>query len=271
MLFRSVAFTSSVEAPDDMPVSDFRSAFEGMAAACHEFGIPNAGGNIKTGPRFCCHGTAIGAVPSGSALTRRGCRPGDAIVAIGECGRFIACYLMARRAGLSSLPESEKARLLRPKPQLRAMTSLRKAGVVSASSDNSDGILGAAWNIAEASGCTIEFDMKDELVSDAVRETAHVEGADPWNLMFMWGDWQVLISVPKESLAKFVRLTSRNHVPSLLLGRAGQGEPTLFGIRDGRRRPLNLLRNENFASSAFNSSVAEHLEYMLRGNLFADA
>ena len=91
-----VAFTSSVEAPDDMPVSDFRSAFEGMAAACHEFGIPNAGGNIKTGPRFCCHGTAIGAVPSGSALTRRGCRPGDAIVAIGECGRFIACYQIGR-------------------------------------------------------------------------------------------------------------------------------------------------------------------------------
>ena len=265
-----LAFTSSVEAPNTMPTSAFREFFEGMAAACRELSIPNAGGNIRTAPRFACHGTAIGLVDKGRLVTRNGCQPGDVIVVIGESGLFTATYLKARSTGFTSLGEEDKNVLLRPNTQIRQMTKLRKAGFVRAASDNSDGLLGTFLNIAERSNCTIEVDLDNLYIPETVRDVAKNEGVNPLNLVFMWGDWQVVVAIPPNIVDSFKAFASREGITYSLFGRAVVGPPSVYGVCGSKSILMNIFRNENFLSSSYNVSVEDHIDYMLHAPLFAN-
>jgi len=265
-----LAFASSVEAPASMSVEEFRQFFDGMAEACRHFRLPNAGGNIRMAPRFACHGTALGLVSAGALLTRSGCRPGDTLAVIGECGTFVTAYLRARAKGFSSLPETDRQLLMRPGTRLREMAVLRKAGLLHAASDNSDGILGSLWNIAERSGCAIDLVLDDALIPPAVRDAALAEHADPWNLMFFWGDWQVVVAIADDSMDQFRRVAREERIVYTLLGTATDGPPALFTMRDGRRRRVNLVRNENFKTRSYNAGPDAHVEFMLRTPLLCD-
>ena len=259
-----LAFTSSVEAPSSMTVEEFRQFFAGMAEACRQFRMPNAGGNIRMAPRFACHGTAIGTVTTGQLLTRSGCKPGDTLAVIGECGSFVTAYLRARARGFSSLAEGERQLLMRPGTRLREMAILRKAGVLHATSDNSDGILGSLWNIVERSKCAVDLVLDDALIPPSVRDAAQDEHVDPWNLMFFWGDWQVVVAIAKDALDEFRQIARQQNIAYTVLGSATEGPPALSASRGGSRRSVNIVRNENFRTQSYNASPDVHVEFMLR-------
>jgi thiamine-monophosphate kinase len=264
----ALAFSSSVEAPPDTYVDDLSDFFLGMASACTDIGIANAGGNVRAAPRFESHGTAIGIVPRNQKITRSGCRPGDRIFIIGHCGQFITAYFRARKLGIEKLSDREKTSLVRPQPQLRAMNILREAGVVRAASDNSDGVLGAIWNIAERSECAVELNLDRSFIPDHVAAAAITEGVNPWNLMFFWGDWQVIVAVPFDRLSRFEQLVMRNRIAALPIGQALMGSTAIYGRLNGKRRPMRLLRQENFTATSYNTNVDEQLKYMLQTDLF---
>jgi len=261
--------TTSVEASGDMAVNDFKEFFEGMAEACQEHGIANGGGNVREAPEFACHGTAIGIVLTGAQLRRSGARPGDLLVAVGECGRFAAAYIRAKEYGFRKLSPDDQIRLTRPHARTKEMQILHSRGLVNAACDNSDGVLGSLWNIAEASKCAIELDMSPEALPESVTEVASEFGYNPWNLMFFWGDWQVIASVPVNQSDNFWKSAKEHHMPVQHLGHACEGPPQLMGLSEGRRHNLRLLRNENFLKSSFNTDVEEHVEFMLRSQLWA--
>jgi thiamine-monophosphate kinase len=263
-----LAFTSSVEAPSSMRVADFRDFFRGIASACREFGFPNAGGNIREAPRFECHGTGIGTVGEGPLLGRGGCKPGDQIVAVGECGRFITAYIHAKLRGIPALSVRERDMLLNPRPPLREMARLRRSGFLTAASDNSDGVLGSLWNIVQASSCVVEIEMSDDLIPFEIKDAAASVGADPWNLMLCWGDWQVICAVSAESVERFGKFAAAEGITVQPLGWATAGPPSLYGCRNNRRTPLNLIRNESFTSASFNRGAEAQLAYMLKSPLF---
>lgn len=266
---RPLAFTSSVEAPDSMSVEALRDFFSGVAAACAEFKISHAGGNLQSGPRFGCHGTAVGTVSNGKRLSRGGCEPGDRIAVVGECGRVISAYLRARREGLSALSDADRSCLLTPRTQIQAMLDIREECELHAATDNSDGILGSLWNIVERSLCAIDVDMKDDIVPDSVHQIARTEGIDPWNLMFFWGDWQVVVAVPPQEWKQFLRIVSQKAIAFLPLGHAIDGPPALYGSQNRRKRRLRVIRNEHFTPSSFGTSVEDQLSHMLYSPLFA--
>jgi len=160
---KPVAFTSSVEAPNTMPVESFRQFFQGMAAACKSLGIPNAGGNIEMHPDLNVTVPAIGMAEVGNGLKRSGCKPGDRVVVIGPCGRFISTYLRAKFGGFDHLSTEEREVLCHPRPKTGEMLALSSVGVVSSATDNSDGILGCLMNIADASGCGVEINSQSRL------------------------------------------------------------------------------------------------------------
>jgi thiamine-monophosphate kinase len=266
---KPIGFTSSVEAPPSMGIDEFRDFFDGMATACQEFKISSLGGNIRAAPHFECHGTAVGLVEHRQPLTRSGCRPGDIVVAIGESGLFISAYLRAQENGLESLEEDERQRLLMPRPRLLEMATLHQADIVTASSDNSDGVLGALWNIAERSLCGMELDLNEDIIAPIVRKVAGENRMNPWNLTFCWGDWQVIVAIAKDSLQLFQKIAADNKIEYTLLGKAVEGPPQLYGNVNGRRISLKILRNENFANTSYNKNVREHLSHMLRDSIFS--
>jgi|SRR5579864_574250 len=267
---RALALCNSVEAPGDMHVSELKDFFSGLAAFCRTFSIRSAGGNIRDGQRFACHATAVGFSSRGKVLGRSGCKPGDIIVSVGTCGEFISAFLKAQRNGFHSLSESEQAVLLRPRPQLFEMQSLNESSLISAASDNSDGVLGAIWNIAEASTCAIELDMRNDLVPDSIAEEARTAGANPWNLMFFWGDWQVIAAVPKDKYERFVTETAAKAICYRKLGLAHEGPPVIWGSSQNGRCQLRVLRNEAFRPRSFDTNPLDHIVNMLHTSVFLD-
>ncbi len=265
---KALALCNSIEAPRSMGVGELRDFFHGWANFCRSFSVRSAGGNIRDGQRFACHATAIGFSPRGKVLGRSGCKPGDIIVNIGTCGEFIAAFLKAQRSGFRSLPESAQEVLLRPRPQLLQMLTLNEAELLSAASDNSDGVLGAIWNIAEASGCEIELDMTDDLLPERIAEEARMAGVSPWNLLFFWGDWQVIVAVPEIRYEQFVREASAKAIGYRRLGTAREGAPAIWGVSKNRRDQLRVLRNEAFRPRSFDTDPVDHISNMLHTPVF---
>ena len=266
----ALGLSNSLEAPGTMLVSDLKDFFSGFAEFCRAFSILSAGGNIREGRKFACHSTAIGVLPKGSVRGRSGCEPGDVIVCVGACGEFISAFLKAQQSGISHLPRETRSILLRPKPQLEEMLALNRLGLFSAASDNSDGLIGSLWNIAEASRCAIDFHMREEIIPRDVNEAANISDLNPWNLMVCWGDWAVIASVPAREYDRFVEEATSRRIRYLEIGRARQGDTAIYGIYENRRRLLRVLRNEAFRMRSFANRPKGHIRDMLLTPLFAD-
>jgi thiamine monophosphate kinase len=207
-------------------------------------------------------------ISSSARLRRNGAQPGDIIVSVGQCGRFASAYLRAKQSGFDNLSIDEQAILIRPVARIREMQLLHSRGLITAASDNSDGVLGAVWNIAERSKCTIEIDMLSEALPDNVIQTASEFGYDPWNLMFFWGDWQVIAAIAANRIDEFWNIVREFDIPVQPLGRCSKGSPQLLGVRGGHKQRLRLLRNENFVHDSYNVDMATHIETMLCSCLY---
>lgn len=264
------AFTSSVEAPRDMSVLDFEAFFNGVYDACKAFGLLNAGGNIKDAPSFSCHGTALGitSIDTG-AIGRYGCKADDKIVVIGECGRFITTFLKARKSGIESLTDEEHKILVRPRPKLDEMGILAKNNLIAAASDNSDGVLGSIWDIVEQSQCSVEVYM-DEPLPSHILAASEEYGYNPWNLMFFWGDWQVICAIKAEGWEKFKDLCRLHGIVYQMLGRALPGPAAIIGKTCDGAKQLNILRNENFVEKSYFLTYHNHMEWLLRTSVIAE-
>ncbi len=142
--------------------------------------------------------------------------------------------------------------------------------MVSAASDNSDGLIGALWNIAERSNVALEISMTDDKLPSWMVEIAGRHKFEPWNLFFFWGDWNVAITVPSEREQDFDEICRHMKCEYQTIGRVITGAPALFASTNRRRRRLSIIRNENFVASAYNKSAMDNVHYMLNEELFRE-
>ena len=264
-----VAFLSSVSASPDMRVEDLSQFFAGVSACCAKYEVWTAGGNLSSGESLQCDGTAIGSIRGGRRLRRAGCMPGHVLIAVGECGVVMSSYLQARRDGLASLAPDQRKKLTAPTVQVREMQLLHERGLVSAASDNSDGLLGAIANIMEASDCAALLDLDRISASPAVLEAAATYGVELWNLFFSYGDWQVVVGVPPDRLDEFRRVTSERSISYVELGRAVQGSPSISATNRGMRRSIEVVRNEHFRASSYSADPQAGISRMLTAEIFS--
>lgn len=208
-------------------------------------------------------------MPNGvEPVSRRGAADGDILVSIGRLGLFITAYLKARRAGLDALSAEELRTLIRPQPKLREMQILVQQSLLSAASDNSDGLLGAIWNIAEKSSVRAVLDLDDDMLSTDLLQTAKREGLNPWNLAFCWGDWQVVATVPQDRYPRFVAATAAHGIDFVRLGVFEMGSQMICARYGDRLYSVNLVRNENFAAKSYNKGIQSQVDYQLSAPLF---
>lgn len=130
----------------------------GLFACAEQFDVDLAGGDTTRGPLNVCV-TIIGEVPTGTAITRAGARPGDDIWITGEPGRGALGLAFLR--GETTLDTDAAAPCLdalhRPQPRVAAGLALR--GVAGAMLDVSDGLVGDLAHILEASGTGAVLDL----------------------------------------------------------------------------------------------------------------
>ena len=124
----------------------------GYGRLAQRHGVALVGGDTTRGP-LSLTVQVIGFAPAGLALRRAGARPGDLLCVTGTPGDAAAGLELERAA---ATPVADGARHLRdrflfPQPRLAGGSLLRD--FASACIDVSDGLLGDAGKLADASGC----------------------------------------------------------------------------------------------------------------------
>ena len=169
-----------------LPAADpgWLEAFSGgLYALAGRYGLDLVGGDTtRSEARAICI-TAIGEVPPGMALERRGARPGDDIWVSGELG--------GAALGLAH-PESPEAarRLHTPEPRVELGERLR--GLARSAIDVSDGLAGDLAHILERSGvaASVEYDRIPRPSAFTNLKNADLEkdcvlsGGDDYELLF---------------------------------------------------------------------------------------
>ncbi len=153
------------------------------------YGIPLLGGDtVRTPDSEAFTLTAIGEVPSGQALRRRGAKVGDGVYVSGSVGDG-ALGLVVVQGGLNELSDEHRTflrnRYTTPQPRVDLGVQLR--GHASACIDVSDGLIQDLGHIARQSDVRIDI-LRDAIpLSPAAR--AAVE-ADPslWSTVVSGGD-----------------------------------------------------------------------------------
>jgi thiamine-monophosphate kinase len=163
----------TLPAADEPWLEEFAAGLSRLARA-HEVAL--VGGDTTRGP-LCVSVTLLGHVPPGSALTRSGARPGDLLFVSGTPGDAGA-GLQLEQGRLDAPADAApylRERFLLPAPRVALGERLRAHA--SACIDVSDGLLGDAAKLAEASGVGLEIFHAALPVSAPLVQTLGDEGA----------------------------------------------------------------------------------------------
>jgi thiamine-monophosphate kinase len=164
----------------------------GLSALARAHAVALVGGNTTSGP-LCISVQLLGHVPRGAALLRSGGKAGDVVFVSGTPGDSTAGLALEQgrlTAVAGHTGKYLRERFLFPTPRVALGERLRK--FASACIDVSDGLLGDAAKLAQASGCGVDVEHDRVPVSDALVEavgsaTAHtlaLTGGEDYELCF---------------------------------------------------------------------------------------
>ena len=187
----------------------------GLAADNAEFGIALLGGDtVATPGPLTLSLTAVGEVPKGTALLRRGAGGGDDVWVSGTLGDG-ALGLKVLRAEIDAGDEArafliERYRL--PRPRLALGQALR--GIASAAIDISDGLIADLGHILEVSG------VGAELQADALPLSPAAQGLPGARDAALAGgdDYELLFTAPPERRSDVEALARRLDLPLTRIG-----------------------------------------------------
>jgi thiamine-monophosphate kinase len=187
----------------------------GLAADNAEFGIALLGGDtVATPGPLTLSLTALGEVPKGTALLRRGARAGDDVWVSGTLGDG-ALGLKVLRGALDVTDDAraflvERYRL--PRPRLALGQALR--GSASAAIDVSDGLVADLGHVLEVSG------VGAELHADALPLSPAAQGLPGARDAALAGgdDYELLFTAPPKRRADLEALARRLDLPLTRIG-----------------------------------------------------
>lgn len=267
-----LALVTSLVLPSQMRISEFDRLLDGVDECCRLSGTRVIGGNLKEGSKIEVSATAIGVCRHGRPLSRKGTRPGDALVIVGHVGGFWAAFAAIRR-GLS--PPAEWAAsffepLLTPPALLREGQVIRSLGFATACMDNSDGLFPALETLRIINGCGFNVDFSQYPWNEYLLWTSSKLRVDPVRFALGWGDWNLVVTVPKEQFPLLSEaLGAQGLGPAVQIGSATDSSSIDIshnGIR-GRMKPIDSQR---FApDSWFTSGIAGYESMLLEGPLTA--
>jgi len=201
----------------------------GLGEDLRHFGIPLLGGDTTAhrpatvpgrGGPFTITIAALGEVPRGQAILRRGARPGDLVCVSGTIGDA-ALGLLALEGRLPACTHAHYDMLVRryrlPEPRLALGQSLR--GLATACVDISDGLCADIGHICEASGVRAELKWHALPVSAAAQRRL---ADDPSLRQFILGggdDYELAFTLPSSHRARVQELAMRHDMPVAVIGR----------------------------------------------------
>jgi len=155
---------------------------DGVFALAGAHGVELAGGDTTRGPQVVVSITAIGELPRGSALTRRGAKPGDDVWVSGSLGGAALALVQ---------PEIPSAARRLHTPEPRVALGLKLRGLATAAIDVSDGLAADLGHILERSGVgarvqyeSIPRESALEGKDESLVRRCVLSGGDDYELLF---------------------------------------------------------------------------------------
>jgi hydrogenase expression/formation protein HypE len=212
---------------------DHAAAVRGMRQAAAELGVAIAGGHTEYGDRAMLVGVAMGRAPRAHLAAAGNLRPGQALV-------------MTKTAGL------EGTALRLPAPELYGRISVvadaraaLAAGCRAMHDVTEGGLLGAAWEMAAASGCGVEVDADAVPVASQTAALCARDGLDPLRLL---GSGALLCGA--DDGPALVRALAAAGVPAAVVGRVLPAGVASLLVRHGLRQPLAPPEADEYWSGA---------------------
>jgi thiamine-monophosphate kinase len=243
---RPLVYTLAVMLPATVDFAWLEGFARGLKADQAEFGITLAGGDTDSTPGpLSLSLTAIGAIPAGARMLRRGAVPGDAVFVSGTIGDG-ALGLKAIRGELRGVTPAHSAflagRYRLPQPRLALGRGLR--GLVHAAMDVSDGLLGDLGHICAASGVSARIEAARVPLSEAGRAALAEDGALIESVLGGGDDYELLFTAPPAHAEALGALARECGVAVTRVGAIeppGQGRPAVTAV-DVDGRDIRLAR-----------------------------
>ena len=243
------AFFLSIGLPrrDDGWLADFS---RGLMKLARESGCALLGGDTTRTPEVqgrhapvTISITAMGDLPAGMGLTRKGAKPGDDIWVSGTVGDAYAA-LKCRWGAWSVMPDLEPelfARMDRPTPRIALGQAL--LGAASAAADISDGLLADLGRILERSGVSAEIEWEKiptsvalQSMTPARQHEAALAGGD---------DYELIFTAPPSSAERIYEAGLLSGTPVTRIGRVIERTSRAVTVRTPDGLPV-LLVTEGF-------------------------
>lgn len=236
--------------PKDWTEAWVQKFARGLKGDQERYGVTLLGGDTsRAADRLTMVVTALGRIPKGKMVRRKGARPGDLIFVSGTIGDA-ALGLRLRHGTIDGAPAGRAVkhlldRYLHPQPRTGLAPVIRR--FATSALDVSDGLVGDLAHICENSG--VGATIESEAVPLSKPATALV-ATDPSALTTVLtggDDYEILATVPRKSAAAFADAASRVGVPVAEIGivTSGKSQPVVMAP-DGSLLALTATSWDHF-------------------------
>ena len=236
---RPLGFLLGLGLPADWTDPWLAAFARGLGQDAARFGCPLLGGDTVSSPeRLMLSVTVLGAVPVGTMVRRAGGQAGDLLYVSGVIGAAalgLQGRLPAPPAWATSLPPAvaaaARAAYLLPAPSLMLAEAVRTHA--SAAMDVSDGLIGDARKLANASGTGVEIDARRVPLLAGLEPAARLDPALLACCLTGGDDYQVLAAVPPARALSFEAAAEEAGARVTAIGRLTAEAPRVLGPDGG--------------------------------------
>jgi thiamine-monophosphate kinase len=223
-----------------------KAIYEGIYQACEGYGVRVIGGDTVAAPdALHLSVTVLGEIEKGKALRRSAARPGQYVFVTGHLGGSAAgLHLLLKngKAGAGIRPDwlPLVAMHQRPAAQVEAGRLLLASGGAGALNDVSDGLASELWEIAEASGVSLEIEEASVPIAEITRAYAAAENQNPLEWALYGGeDYQLVGTVEPEYVHMLSDQFAQRGIAFTVIGKVLEtGEPGVMIRNDQACQPL---------------------------------
>ncbi len=234
-----LGFLLSIGLPARMPPDWLKSFAHGLRQDAEHYRCPLLGGDTdRTLGNITIYIAALGTVPHGTMVRRKGARPGDIVVATGTIGDAALGLVLRQDASAAArwkLDAAKRDRLLGryllPQPRNAIAEVLRRHA--SAAMDVSDGLAGDLAKLARVSGVGAEIAVESVPLSAAARAAVAAEPAVIETILTGGDDFEVIATIAPDKFEALRREAAAAGVAVAQIGTVTAGQGVHFRAPDG--------------------------------------
>jgi thiamine-monophosphate kinase len=235
-----LGFLLSIGLPAGLPPDWLKSFARGLREDAEHYRCPLLGGDTDRSPgAITVYIAALGTVPHGTMVRRKGARPGDLVVATGTIGDAALGLGLRRDEGAArrwkldaAMRDHLLARYLLPQPRNAVAEALRR--YASAAMDVSDGLAGDLAKLCRVSGVAADVAVGNLPLSPAAQQAVVVEPALIETILTGGDDFEVIATVASDRFEALRREAAAAGVAMTRIGTVAAGQGVHFRDRGGR-------------------------------------